>query len=98
MRIRSEGKLWDVQLLDDGTMDTVIRLRPVTGGHGWMEARFCSEDYAHVRDRDGLLTVRGLRKLGHDAAPDYSCPDCMDSGGDPCNGEVARTAHPELFA
>lgn len=30
MRIRYAGKLWDVQLEDDGTMDTVVSVSPVT--------------------------------------------------------------------
>jgi len=61
MRVRHGcGKLHDVSLCDDGTMDTVIDV----DGH---EVRFDGEFAAGFRGRDGAMTRRGLRELAIDA-------------------------------
>ena len=57
MKIRYNGKLHEVYLCDDGTMDTVIKV------DGEVH-RFDSEYASHVyRRRNGELTKRGLRGL-----------------------------------
>ncbi len=59
MRVRHGcGRLHDVYLCDDGTMDTVIEV----DGH---EVRF--DDCSEHRDADGAMTRRGLRALAIDA-------------------------------
>jgi hypothetical protein len=83
MRIREDGKLWDVWLCDDGTLDTVIAVQPVapkrraSGGQVaeyWppVETRFDGEYAAEYRDKTGAMSERGLRELGREAVQDYS--------------------------
>lgn len=76
MRIISDRRKFDVVLCDRGTLDTVIRIRPVRGSHNWQYVTFDGEYAASYRDRNGAMTVRGLRELGREAAADYICPDC----------------------
>jgi hypothetical protein len=81
MRIRYAGKLWDVRLVDDGTLDTVIAVQPVRpqsrpAGQEPIyfpeyEARFDMEFAASYRRTDGAMTFRGLRELGREAAEGY---------------------------
>lgn len=82
MRIRSDGVLFDVRLEDDGTLDTVISLRPVRpkvrrkhDSEYWPRQEFRYSDTAEYRAKDGGMTLRGLRALGHDAAFDYDFGD-----------------------
>lgn len=87
MRIRYAGKLWEVWLCDDGTLDTVISIRPVaksktnlnTSGTGnpdydypSQEVRFDCEYASMYRRPNGEMTMRGLRVLGQDAAESYT--------------------------
>ena len=67
MKIRHAGKTWDVDLEDDGTMDTVIS---VDG----KETRYDGEYASSGRDRDGAMTARGLRALAVEAIDD----GCLD--------------------
>jgi hypothetical protein len=93
MRIRYAGKLWDVWLEDDGTMDTVISIQPVakskqnlnTSGTGnpeyyypRQEMRFDSEYASEFRRPNGEMTMRGLRILGQEAAESYDAPEGFD--------------------
>ena len=81
MRVRTDGRLWDVTLRDDGTMDTVIEVQPVAvrrqlAGQQreyWPAetVRFDADHAADCRDRDGAMTTRGLRELGLEAIGDY---------------------------
>ena len=65
MRVRANGKLYDISLGDDGTMDTVIC---VSDYHGHTtEVRFDGEFASSYRRRDGSMTVSGLRALGLEA-------------------------------
>lgn len=51
------GSRWSVELLDDGTLDTHIRLS------NGAEARFSQEYASQFRKRDGSMTSWGLRQL-----------------------------------
>ena len=63
MRIRYGGKLHDVYLSDDGTLDTVIEVDGT-------EHRFDGEYAAEYRDRDGAMTIKGLRSLALEVLAD----------------------------
>ena len=90
MRIRLDGKLWDVWLEDDGTMDTVISVQPVapkrraSGGQEaeyWpcVETRFDGEYASYYRDKQtGAMSERGLRVLGKEAAAYYSYSEDLE--------------------
>ena len=69
MRIRQGNKLWEVNLGDDGTLDTVITVQPVAGNFPEQEVRF--SDTSDYRRNDGSLTMRGFRELAKDAISDY---------------------------
>lgn len=75
MRIRHDGKLWDVFLMDDGTVDTVISVQPIARAKNAYsaprEVRFDSEYAAQFRRSGGSMTLRGLRELGREAIEDY---------------------------
>jgi hypothetical protein len=83
MRIRSDGKLFDVCLENDGTLDTVISVQPVAPKKRYrnapndteyfprVETRFDCEYASQYRDKDGAMTERGLRELGREACADY---------------------------
>ena len=71
MRLRYDGRLWDVYLGDDGTLDTVIEVHPVRGDHPAQEVRFDVEWAANFRAADGAMTRRGLRALGLEAIDAY---------------------------
>ena len=71
MRIRCNNRLWEVYLGDDGTLDTVIEVRPVRGDHPAQEVRFDGEWAANFRTADGAMTQRGLRELGLEAIDAY---------------------------
>lgn len=66
MKIRYGHQFWEVSLLDDGTLDTVIEVHDPKTGHS-AEVRFDGEYVAYWRRRDGSLTERGLRELGREA-------------------------------
>ena len=59
MRIRYAGKMWDVELVDDGTLDTVVS---VNG----LEYRYDGEGASVHRDTHGRMTKCGLRALACD--------------------------------
>lgn len=71
MRISYDRGLWDVYLIDDGTLDTVISVQPVRGDHPAQQVRFDGEYASEYRYRDGELTIKGLRELGIEAAEAY---------------------------
>lgn len=65
MRIRYAGCLWDVDLVDDGTLDTHVQVEsvrnPTPEGRG--SATFSQEYASQYRRKDGLMTGKGLRAL-----------------------------------
>lgn len=71
VRFRYAGRLWEATLIDDGTLDTVIRVMPVAGDEPAWECRFDGEYAATFRDKSGAMTERGLRELGKEAADAY---------------------------
>jgi len=82
MRIKSNGKLFDVYISDDGTMDTVITIQPVSPrkrASGGQEAEYWPEREVHFdgeyasfyRRSNGEMTDKGLRELGREACSDY---------------------------
>lgn len=73
MTIKHDGVLFDVRLEDDGTLDTVISLEPLSVSGERQEFRY--SDTADYRDEDGCMTDEGLQILGHDAAFDYDFGD-----------------------
>lgn len=87
MRIKSDGRLFDIWLCDDGTMDTVISIQPVAPKKKYAnapndteywpaeEVRFDGEFASSFRDKDGAMTDKGLRELGREAATDYQFED-----------------------
>ena len=85
MRIRTDGRLWDVFLADDGTLDTVITVQPVAPRRKprgqkpeyWPEQteRFSQEFAADYRRSDGSMTKNGLRALGLEAIEAYEFPE-----------------------
>lgn len=81
MKLRQDGRLWEVFLCDDGTMDTVISVQPVRAKsrrvnrdpeyYKTQETRFDMEYAWSYRRSDGSMTLRGLRKLGREAIESY---------------------------
>lgn len=82
MRIRHDGRLWDVMLLDDATLDTVVSIQPVAPKlrrrnrepEYWPvhDTRFDAEYASVFRRSDGSLTARGFRQLALEAIKEYS--------------------------
>jgi len=60
MKMDYDGKVYDVRLVDDGTMDTVISI-------DGKEHRFETEYAAHYRTAEGAMTEEGLKALAKDA-------------------------------
>lgn len=60
MRLRHLGRMFDVALVDDGTLDTVLLIDGQT-------ARFSCEHAAEFRREDGSLRVSGLAALAREA-------------------------------
>lgn len=85
MRIRYAGNLWNVSLMDDGTLDIVISVQPVRAKKRYrnqaphhfpeQEIRFSTEDAAEFRRSDGSMTLGGLRELGKQAVDAYEYPN-----------------------
>lgn len=69
--ITYQNREWEIELLDDGSLDTVIRVRPADGDVAWQETRFSTEHAAEYRDSNGAMTLKGLRALGEQAADEY---------------------------
>ena len=80
MRIREQNTMFDVCLVYDGTLDTVISVQPVAprrpASAGWdavpwpiQEVRY--SDTSDHRDANGALTTKGFSILAHDAASGY---------------------------
>ena len=67
MRIRYEGRMWDVYLLDDGTLDTVIKVRRIRDNMTF-ESRFDGEYASQYRHKDGSMSTPGLIALGKETA------------------------------
>jgi len=63
MKIMVDGQDYEVQLLDDGTLDTVIEVDGI-------EHRFSGEFAAHWRDETGALSEEGLKELAANAIED----------------------------
>jgi len=82
MRLNADGIRFEVSLIDDGTLDTVIGVQPVKPRKQqynrppimWPEQEFrFSIDFANnYRLKNGRLTAIGLRELGKQAINDYS--------------------------
>jgi hypothetical protein len=87
MIIRDGGKLFEVQLEDDGSLDTVISVQPVAPRKRFRNApndseyyprqefRFSQEYAAGFRRPSGELTAVGFQYLAHEAAQDYEFPE-----------------------
>jgi hypothetical protein len=76
MRIRHAGKIWDVYLEDDGTLDTVISIDGT-------RIRFDMESAAEYRDEDtGEMTAKGLRALAVSAIDGGDMDDAMEMAQD----------------
>lgn len=81
MRLNADGIRFEVSLIDDGTLDTVIGVQPVKPRKQqynrppimWPEQEFrFSIDFANnYRLKNGRLTAIGLRELGKQAINDY---------------------------
>ena len=81
MKIREQGRLWNVWLEDDGTLDTVIGIQPVAirhqhAGQGpeyWpsLSVRFDGEYAADWRFDSGEMSEEGIRALGREAIESY---------------------------
>lgn len=69
MRIKVDGKMWEVYLSDDGTMDTVVQVRPVTGHLVAQEIRF--NDTSEYRDENGDFSDESFRELALEAIEGY---------------------------
>jgi len=82
MRLNADGIRFEVSLIDDGSLDTVIGVQPVKPRKQqynrppimWPEQEFrFSIDFANnYRLKNGRLTAIGLRELGKQAINDYS--------------------------
>ncbi len=70
MRIRKHGSLWKCELVDDGTLDTVVLVQDVRERWEPEEIRF--SDTSDLRDKDGRLTKRGFHILCGQAVDEYS--------------------------
>lgn len=81
MRLNASGVRFEVSLLSDGSLDTVIGVQPVKPRKYranqapimWPEQEFrFSVDFAsNYRLKNGRLTAKGLRELGKQAIEDY---------------------------
>lgn len=60
VRIRVDGHTYDVFLVDDGTMNTVVRVEH-------REYRYDAEYAAQFRKKNGDFSLRGFRELAKDA-------------------------------
>lgn len=60
--------IWTVELDDDGTLDTVIRVTMRLQPQITEEVRY--SDTSHLRDDSGALTLEGFQELADDAV-DY---------------------------
>jgi hypothetical protein len=65
MTIRYEGAMYDVFLVDDGTLDTVIEVTRRRDQTSHVE-RFDQEYASGFRKRSGEMTREGLRVLGRE--------------------------------
>lgn len=66
--VRRAGKLWQASLVDDGTLDTVIRIQH---NEFSQDVRFSQEYAAEFRHRTtGVLTKTGFRSLVSEAIDD----------------------------
>ena len=66
MVIQTQGKRYQVDLGDDGTLDTIIQVSDYYGHSA--EVRFIGDDNGTYRWRhDGSMTIKGLRTLGLEA-------------------------------
>jgi hypothetical protein len=73
MRLRHLGKMFDVALVDDATLDTVIM---VDG----QVVRFDREHAAEFRREDGSLRTAGLAALAREAIDADLFEDVEDGG------------------
>lgn len=72
MIIKKYERNWMVELLDDGTMDTVVRVRPDSEGAPWQEVRFSPDYAAYHRNEKGEVTPDGFQALGEEAVEEYN--------------------------
>ena len=66
---------FDIGLINDGTMDTVVEVFPlsdyVIGKVGMQEIRFTLDDDGFYRDEDGCMTDEGFKDLAEQALEGY---------------------------
>jgi hypothetical protein len=58
--------IWDIHLIDDGTLDTVFKAVMRIAPHITYECRY--SDTSEYRDEDGSLTLDGFTELTDDVA------------------------------
>ena len=58
MKLKYDGETFEVWLIDDGTLDTVIEVNDI-------EHRF--SDTSYLRDKNGVLSEKGLIELAKEA-------------------------------
>ena len=58
MNLNHDGESFEVHLLDDGTLDTVIEVDGI-------EHRFSTEFASRWRDEVGAMSEEGVRELAH---------------------------------
>jgi hypothetical protein len=68
--IRKYGKKWIAELIDDGTLDTVIKVQDFRRKYPEEEMRF--SDTSDLRKPDGSFTRRGWSLLAEQAVDEYS--------------------------
>lgn len=68
--------IWEIVLVDDGTLDTVLITTMRTDSDISYVSRFSQEQVANFRDDDGYLTEEGFTDLA-EAAADYAY-ECQD--------------------
>ena len=64
MNLNYAGEEFEVHLLDDGTLDTVIEINDI-------EHRFSTEFAARWRDSDGVMSEEGIREMALLVIEDY---------------------------
>jgi hypothetical protein len=76
MQVIVAGRRFNTFLIDDGSLDTVIRVQPVVtedkhGKYFSEDIRFDREYANQFRYADGRMKKDGLRRLSREAAEDY---------------------------
>ena len=64
--------VYTAELVDDGTLDTVVRVYLRLQPHISEEIRFSTEYASHFRDDDGALTEEGWKELSSEAVDAFA--------------------------